>query len=392
MTLCHWLVVALLAAAPAWANPGYEAYRLAGEVNVDGRPDEAAWQALPEAGGFLLPGSTRLAIHRDTSFRVAHDDQALYLAVRCQEPRVGEPGVKLGGIEFFVTTSLAGEGVYYQVGLNGDGSGFGPTRFVRHMAMREPMSAPGYATAVALGEGEWSAELRLPFALFREPPPRAGRHWLVNLVRYAPAGAAEGETFTTWAWMPKLHWHLFNYYLPLLPRPAAAPPSARSSAAALLAPLRARQDDLRRRCAAVVAWEQRLAGVPNLVLDSPAVPARERVRDSVYGALIEQRGLRLEEGGNTLVVVTWPRPVTADTVLLGWGGPAQRIASYTLEVDDGQAWRLVAQVTDNDLFTVIHRLPAPIAISRLRLRLFDHGDREGVLPRFGVYHVPGGAP
>jgi hypothetical protein len=63
--------------------PPVQAMRAAGEIHVDGRLDEPAWEIAPPAGDFrqLQPHEGAPASER-TELRVLFDDDALYVGAR----------------------------------------------------------------------------------------------------------------------------------------------------------------------------------------------------------------------------------------------------------------------------------------------------------------------
>lgn len=88
--LARVTVVALLGlpAAGRAAGPGdpVEAVRRSGPVVVDGRLDEAAWDAAPPFDGFVQRFPEEgAAPGQETTVRVLFDDQTLYVGVRCRD-------------------------------------------------------------------------------------------------------------------------------------------------------------------------------------------------------------------------------------------------------------------------------------------------------------------
>ena len=77
-----WGVLAGIPAAAAGSAPEYPCYRLAAAPGMNGKADDAGWQALPEAGTFFVYGGTDYAIEKRTFFRAGWTGDSLYLQVR----------------------------------------------------------------------------------------------------------------------------------------------------------------------------------------------------------------------------------------------------------------------------------------------------------------------
>ena len=62
----------------------YSCYRASGEITIDGKLDEDAWQTAPETGNFLLyNGEEESPVH--TSARLLWDDENLYISFVCED-------------------------------------------------------------------------------------------------------------------------------------------------------------------------------------------------------------------------------------------------------------------------------------------------------------------
>ena len=167
---------AALAAAPAT--------RLAGAVKLDGVCDEPAWAAAPWQTGFLSASSAAEGAPRpvavQTRFKVLYDDDALYVAVECDEPnpdklvaRYTEHDQDVYGddcVELFMDP--AGEGRYYQhFCINSNGAWYddsGADYGLVHAKLWECPLQTG--TKVDAAAKKWGVEVRIPFAAL--PPAR----------------------------------------------------------------------------------------------------------------------------------------------------------------------------------------------------------------------------
>ena len=78
---------ALAAADPLPSSARAHAVRRAGSISIDGKLDEAAWQAAPKQGSFTQRFPKDGAKPTlDTQFSVLYDDEALYIAVWADDP------------------------------------------------------------------------------------------------------------------------------------------------------------------------------------------------------------------------------------------------------------------------------------------------------------------
>lgn len=123
------LVDFAIARAKAGANPfpvpdhevaHYSAYKVNEAIHVDGKLDEAAWQAAPRSPRFVDIITGERTIH-DTQAMVVWDATNLYVAYRVEEPLVrakytqrNDPIYSDNDVEFFI----AGRDAYYEFEIN----------------------------------------------------------------------------------------------------------------------------------------------------------------------------------------------------------------------------------------------------------------------------------
>ena len=94
MKTCLLLIATCLLFLVANSNPGdstiakkkYFTKRLNAEINLDGIPDEAAWDAVEWGGDFIQwqPNEGK-APSQPTSFKILYDDKFLYVGYRCHD-------------------------------------------------------------------------------------------------------------------------------------------------------------------------------------------------------------------------------------------------------------------------------------------------------------------
>ena len=176
--------------------PSYMCHRVTARPTIDGKVDgDPAWETLPAATGFYrLGGDYTLA--KQTVFRMGWDDDALYLAVVCEEPDaahlkpVGSSGDNLwqeDSVEFFIMRPGQTEIYQFFVGPGG-----------AHTAATGAEGMTGWTAAATVGKTTWSAELRLPWkTLGARPQP--GQKCPGTVCRNTLQTKSGGDRFTCWA-------------------------------------------------------------------------------------------------------------------------------------------------------------------------------------------------
>lgn len=204
----------LAAAGFGWvaaARADAPAVRRAGDVKLDGRLDEPAWSAAAWQTDFVrAEPAGEGAFQRaevQTRFKVLFDDDALYVAIECDEPSLDTRVTRWAdhdreiynddSVEFFLDP--AGEGSYYQHFIvNSKGSWCDEAAadygLVRSKLWNFPLEAGAAADDAAK---TWTVEVRLPLAAlpFAVPP---GSDWLWNVTRTRRAGGGEPQ-YSTWS-------------------------------------------------------------------------------------------------------------------------------------------------------------------------------------------------
>ena len=150
------------------------AARRTAAIVLDGRPDEAAWQAGEEGGGFtqVTPDEGQPASVQ-TRFRVLWDDEAVYVGITCDDP---EPAVaRLSRRDRWVdgdwvsvdfdTTLDHRTAYHFQVFAGGhqlDGLHYDDTNLTTDWDA-------AWESQVAFSERGWSVEMRIPLRILRIP-------------------------------------------------------------------------------------------------------------------------------------------------------------------------------------------------------------------------------
>jgi hypothetical protein len=198
---------------PRTELPEVEATRVqAGEVVVDGRLDEPAWQLAGATGPFVDPGS---GAHVDGSpvqaqAHLLWDDRALYVAVVVEDRAPSSPferdardphiWAEASGVELMLQPGDPGDNRdYYEVQVDVAGAvwdtrfddynhpitGGGAEQRFGHQAWDARLER---AVHVERGRGRYTVEMALPWAALESPraaaPPAPGDVWRLNLYSF----------------------------------------------------------------------------------------------------------------------------------------------------------------------------------------------------------------
>jgi drug/metabolite transporter (DMT)-like permease len=168
----------LLVALPAFAQQGVMPLtRLTGPVRVDGRGDDAAWQAVP-----LLPLTVHLPNHKSapserTEARLAYDDDALYLMVDAWEAHPG--GVRASSMirdddapGDFINLALDTFGdrqnaISFSTTPGGQRNDWSISNDAQNGAALSPAWNGVWDVATQRDADGWHAEFRIPFSTLR---------------------------------------------------------------------------------------------------------------------------------------------------------------------------------------------------------------------------------
>lgn len=168
------------------------------EPVIDGMDTEDAWGGNGQAGDFstLFYNEKPQA---ETKFRVAYDDNALYVFVRCEKKPVPLEGVSL---VVAPTNAIGTDTPFYKLLLvpepqNNLGRTDGLT--VQYRTSNE-IQIDGYDAQYKINDDSWTAEVKIPFTALKkesgDPVPTAsdGTEWRFNVARVRPFT----ESVSTW--------------------------------------------------------------------------------------------------------------------------------------------------------------------------------------------------
>ena len=190
-------LMALAMAAVIARDPAGEAVcpRLPSPLQLDGRLDDAAWTQAAATGRLVTLGAQAEPARDTTTWRCAHDDEAIVIAVDCHAERAaGPPGpaahddpavLSRDHVELLLQTDPANPA---DILLAIDR--FGATL---DAWPQQPAADPGrgvdgqgaWQAHTAETDHGWSAEIRLPFRDLTGAPPRPGDLWRFRVARVA---------------------------------------------------------------------------------------------------------------------------------------------------------------------------------------------------------------
>ncbi|MDR0965217.1 MAG: carbohydrate-binding family 9-like protein [Myxococcales bacterium] len=195
--------------------PSYRAKKRTGPIEVDGRLDDAGWQAAPWTEPFRRTGDGKKP-HFSTRAKLSWDDEALYVAFEVEDRDIwathterDAPIYEEEVVEIFIDADGDGR-TYDELQLSPRGVQFDAAFTGRRQGMNLGWDS-GMTSAVHLrgtlddasdrDEG-WSAEMRIPVDRLTDVPrwpPRPGDRWRVNLYRlewHSERKRNEGSAFS----------------------------------------------------------------------------------------------------------------------------------------------------------------------------------------------------
>ncbi len=175
---------------PPATTPAVGAKRVSGDIEIDGRLTDPAWQGVPAATGFVQrePVEGEPAEH-DTEARVVFDDDALYVGARMYDPDPSTIADQLvrrdqwgqyDYFEFAVDPNLDRRtGYLFRVSA----AGVQRDEFLFDDNEQDDAWDAVWESAVARDSLGWTAELRIPLSQIRYEPSDTARAWGVNFSR-----------------------------------------------------------------------------------------------------------------------------------------------------------------------------------------------------------------
>ena len=207
----------LVAAAAAGAEVRRVIAGSARAPQLDGRLDDACWQAAAVTEPFLSLGTHKPAPIQ-TRVRVAYDRAALYVAIDADEPnmqavrapsrpRDADETWKDDGFEIFLTPAPGGLEYNHLIG-NLAGSKYDAQLGGAAQAVAWNPE-PDWQFAVSHAQSGWTAEVAIPFEALGAPPPRKGEYWGLKVCRslWGRGGDRREDGHSSWSYSPSRDYH-----------------------------------------------------------------------------------------------------------------------------------------------------------------------------------------
>lgn len=194
--------------------PRTEVKRAASAITVDGKLDEAAWEAAVRLE-FVFPWEKQTGAKETTVARLLWDDRALYVAYECEDADIiahhlnhDDPTYEDDCVEIFINPDPT-QSFYFGLEMNARGVLYDyfypyPKPLIRRFDLAGAQVA-AYARGTINQPGDrdrgWSLEVAIPWANFSDLaktlPPPPGTVWKVNLNRWD--NTTSGRRLSQWS-------------------------------------------------------------------------------------------------------------------------------------------------------------------------------------------------
>ncbi|MFH0963745.1 MAG: sugar-binding protein [Planctomycetota bacterium] len=200
----RFLVGVILVATLAGAEerPTYRCYRVGTPLRIDGKLEDAAWEALPRVTGFTLIDRGRgVYASEQTLVRAGWDDSGLYISFMCMEPEISriKTQAKERDGRVWADDSIQ---VFLDIPRSRERSTL--MRFILNTANVQCDEMGGdfgwnreWKSAVVVGDGFWSVEIGIPFSQLGATP-KTGDAWGGNFTR--KECGSEDAQFSAWSY------------------------------------------------------------------------------------------------------------------------------------------------------------------------------------------------
>lgn len=191
------MITCTLLAATQLQAQAYRCPHITAAPVLDGNvATEGLWQTVPVATGFRKLGGSYVAT-KQTTVRFAWGDDALYVAITCEEPDAGElrPNIKDGGdtwledsIELFLQPEQNGQIYQFSVTAGGaKGCGEGRPDLTK------------WAAAARITASSYTIEMKIPHTVLCTQRPDVNATWRGTVGRNTFVTTSGGTKFTSWS-------------------------------------------------------------------------------------------------------------------------------------------------------------------------------------------------
>lgn len=282
---------------------------------------------------------------------------------------------------------------YYCIAVTAQGKLEGPSRYWMSMHRSREIKNSGCVSASARLNSAWSVEVAIPFSVFgRLPEP--SEVWRGNICRVARIAKGTGEMFTTWAYLPRLHFHEYAQYNPIRFFEKTLTPEEADRASRRLnsefsqwytsaLSTKKRQDELLKKLSAFENLSTRpgTSVYPNHYGAGYLLRRKSPPNDrNVWRAPGATKPLA--------VTIVWRQPIACNAVVIDWYDRKSSPEWYGVEYWDGTRYRLLLENRNNSDSTSVHLFKA-VKTTRLRLTIFRAYPRyySPVARLFRVYYI-----
>lgn len=196
----------------AQENPRMTIPRLSSPPTIDGRIDESAWNEANETPPFVTMMNNEVDVR--TVAKLGYDEEHLYIAVRCEEPRIEH--MRLDQTQP-VSAICTDESIEVNINMDPETRDYVQVMVsaqdllwawwrVKHSSHDTPDL--GLKAATHIGEDEWTVELAVPWEHIVSAPPEPGDAWRLNVMRnrFAQEDRRRFDERIWTAWSPPFAW------------------------------------------------------------------------------------------------------------------------------------------------------------------------------------------
>jgi hypothetical protein len=184
------LLVTVFPLASLLAQSSPVAARRTSPLRIDGRLDDAAWQAATPVGGFVQAEPVENApVDQPTEVRILFDEEAVYIGARMHDASPATIARQL------VRRDEAGQYDYFEVSLDPDrdqrtgyrfrvtAAGVQVDDYLFNDVNEDRTWDAVWESDVQIDDGGWTAEMRIPLSQIRFQPLSSPQEWGVNFGR-----------------------------------------------------------------------------------------------------------------------------------------------------------------------------------------------------------------
>ncbi|MGD0093220.1 MAG: sugar-binding protein [Planctomycetota bacterium] len=204
------LAVSAVCAGDARVVNLYDVQRTDKAPAIDGKLDDECWRNRPEITNMVLRGAaTRVPARVQTHTTLLYDDQALYVAIKLDEPNpqgLRKNYVQYDGqlwwddsVELYIETGCSHQ-EYFKLMSNalGTRADWRGKNTPMGFQMFDWGTGAEWTVGAHVGADFWSLEFRIPWSDLETPPPQPGTVWTFEVVRFRYAEGGGKNEYSSW--------------------------------------------------------------------------------------------------------------------------------------------------------------------------------------------------